>query len=155
MNAPISLPVPRLLVVEDNYLMAQVICDFIRDCGMEPVGPACDLEAGLELARQGNIVGAVLDINLNGRASFPICALLLRRGVPFLFLTGYSVHTARDLIPADFRLAAHIEKPFVAEQFRDELQHLVDASRELSGVAPADALAGEARILLGPVAGSC
>ena len=38
---------PKILVVEDNYLLAEVICDFVAECGMHPVGPATDLERGL------------------------------------------------------------------------------------------------------------
>jgi DNA-binding response OmpR family regulator len=119
-------PQPRLLVVEDNFLMAQVICDFARDCGFEPVGPACDLDAGLDLACGERIDGAVLDINLHGLTCFPICSVLARRAVPFLFLSGYSPGA---IIPNEYRAAAHVEKPFIAEHFREELELLLGGAR--------------------------
>jgi len=112
---------PRLLVVEDNYLMAEVVCDFIRDCGMEPVGPACDLDAGLELAWEQNVTGAVLDINLCGRPVFPICSVLARRGLPFIFLSAYAPGMA---VPHVYRPVPYVEKPFVDATLRRELEKL-------------------------------
>jgi len=141
-------PPRRLLVVEDNFLMAQVICDFARDCGFEPVGPACDLDAGLNLAWDERIDGAVLDINLGGRPCFPICSVLARRGVPFLFLSGY---TPGAMIPNEYRSAAHVEKPFIAEQFRDELELLVHGARR----APAAVDDSARSILSRRTAGLC
>ena len=66
----------RILVVEDNYLLAEVICEFVADCGMQPVGPATGLDHGLVYARVAPLDGAILDINLDGRLSFPICHAL-------------------------------------------------------------------------------
>lgn len=113
---------PRLLVVEDNYLMAQVVCDFVRDCGMEPVGPACDLDAGLELAWKQDVTGAVLDINLCGRPVFPICSVLAHRGLPFIFLSAYAPGMA---VPGAYRLVPYVEKPFADERLRAELETMV------------------------------
>ena len=63
----------KILVVEDNYLLAEVICDFVAECGMQPIGPATGLDRGLLYARAAPLDGAILDINLDGRLSFPIC----------------------------------------------------------------------------------
>ena len=109
----------RILVVEDNYLLAEVICDFVADCGMQPVGPAAGLDTGLVYAGEAPLDAAILDINLDGRLCFPICGLLAQRGIPFCFLTGYS-HLS--LIPQQFRRAPLISKPFEP----DELRSVID-----------------------------
>jgi DNA-binding response OmpR family regulator len=106
---------PKILVVEDNYLLAVIVCDFLRECGVEPVGPAPGLEDGLAYARQEPLSGAILDIDLNGRLCFPICSVLAKRAVPFAFLTGYN---QLSIIPAPFSRAPFITKPFLAEEMR-------------------------------------
>lgn len=132
-GATIVLPQHRLLVVEDNYLMAEVVCDFVRDCGMEPVGPGGDLESGLELAWHEKLSGAILDINLRGRPVFPICSVLTQRRVPFVFLSGY---TPGVMVPHEYRAVPHVEKPFIAEEFREELDVLVGGGRPRTAGSP-------------------
>jgi len=66
----------RVLVCDDNLLMADVVAEFLRDCGLEPVGPVGRLETAMHMARDRALDGAILDINLNGRPCFPICAIL-------------------------------------------------------------------------------
>src|SRR5579864_2991303 len=97
----------KILVVEDNYLLAEVVCDFVIECGMEPIGPASGLETGLVYAREAPIDGAVLDINLDGRFSFPICKVLEARGIPFAFLTGCS---NLAMVPREYRHVPLIAK---------------------------------------------
>ena len=79
----------RVLVCEDNLLMAEVVCEFLRECGLEPIGPAGRLENGMQLARERGLDGAILDISLRGQLCFPICSILSARRVPLVFLTGY------------------------------------------------------------------
>ncbi|WP_428620312.1 hypothetical protein [Reyranella sp.] len=76
-------------MVEDNFLVAEVMCDLLRGEGCVVVGPASRLERGLCLARDAELDSALLDINLNGERCFAIAELLSRRHVPFIFLTGY------------------------------------------------------------------
>jgi len=78
----------RVLVVEDELLVAMLIEDYLRDLGYEVVGPAMRLDRGLELARTEQIDFAMLDINLADRLSFPIADVLAERGIPFIFSTG-------------------------------------------------------------------
>ncbi len=112
-------PTPRrVLIVEDSFGLAEAVCDAVRDCGLEPVGPAYTLAAGLDAASVQPIAGAVLDIDLRGRQCFPICAVLARRGVPFLFLSGYCEAVARLVVPREFDWAGHVEKPFSSRRFR-------------------------------------
>lgn len=99
----------KILVVEDNHLFAEAICDFVAECGMLPVGPATGLERGLLYARAAPLDGAILDINLDGRLSFPICHVLQQRGIPFCFLTACS---DLSLVPKQLRGVPLVSKPF-------------------------------------------
>ena len=112
----------RILVVEDNYLLAEVICDFVTECGMQPIGPASGLETGLVHARETPLDGAILDINLDGRFCFPICNVLVQRGIPFCFLTGYS-HLA--MVPQQYRHAPLVSKPFEPEEMRNVIDMML------------------------------
>jgi DNA-binding response OmpR family regulator len=104
----------KILVVEDNFLVADTLCEALRDYGCEIVGPAPNVERGEDLMAQsgmedGGLTGALLDINLNGETSFRLAGKLLERGVPFIFLTGYGDQGA---MPVEFRSAHRIAKPY-------------------------------------------
>ena len=75
----------RVLVCDDNLLMAEVVAEFLRECGLEPMGPVSRLERAMQMARERALDGAILDINLGGRPCFPICAILSARRIPFVF----------------------------------------------------------------------
>jgi hypothetical protein len=74
----------RVLVCDDNLLIADVVAEFLRECGLEPTGPVGRLESPMRMARERALDGAILDINLNGRPCFPICAILAARRIPFI-----------------------------------------------------------------------
>jgi CheY-like chemotaxis protein len=105
----------KILVVEDYYLFAEVVCDFVSDCGMRPIGPATMLDQAMVYARQAPLDGAILDIELAGRLSFPVCSVLQQRGIPFCFLTGYS---DLSLVPQQFRVVPLVSKPFEDDEMR-------------------------------------
>jgi DNA-binding LytR/AlgR family response regulator len=99
----------RVLLVEDNYLVAEHLRGVLSDHGCEVVGPAPRVESGLDLLRDdGKLDGAVLDINLNGEFCFPIAKALETLSVPFLFLTGYD---DRAIIPSEFQAVPFLGKP--------------------------------------------
>ncbi len=79
----------RVLVVEDEMLVAMNLEDMLVDMGAVVIGPAMRIDFALELAESEEIDIAVLDINLHGGRSYPVAEVLRRRGVPFLFATGY------------------------------------------------------------------
>src|SRR3954470_4056188 len=81
---------PLILVVEDNYLLADTVCEVAREMGCNVAGPVSRLEKGLDMLARINIDGALVDINLNGTDSYPLCEGLRERNVPFAFITGYS-----------------------------------------------------------------
>lgn len=75
----------RILVVEDDYLIAQELCDVLRDCGAEVVGPVSRLEMGLELARETEGLDcAILDLNLNGKPATEIARALKSRSISLI-----------------------------------------------------------------------
>ncbi|SEP24420.1 CheY chemotaxis protein or a CheY-like REC (receiver) domain [Rhodospirillales bacterium URHD0017] len=112
----------RVLVCDDNLLMADVVAEFLRECGLKQMGPVARLESAVQMARERALDGAILDINLNGRPCFPICAILSARRIPFMFLTGYPQAT----IPVEYRGAPLIAKPFEPAEMKEVLAHMLD-----------------------------
>jgi len=100
----------RILIVEDEMLVAMNIEDMLLDLGHEVAGIASRLEPALALAAEGEFDLALLDVNLAGQASFPVAAILRGRGLPFLFATGYGV---KGLVE-EFRSSPVLQKPFRA-----------------------------------------
>lgn len=82
----------RVLVVEDEMLVAMLMEDMLVELGCEPVGPASDIESALRLAVEETLDMAILDVNLNGRPSYPVADALAARGIPFIFATGYGAN---------------------------------------------------------------
>ena len=80
----------RVLLVEDEPMIAFALEDMVVELGYEVVGPAFRLAEALELAGGAAFDGAVLDVNLNEQRSFAVADLLQARGIPFLFATGYA-----------------------------------------------------------------
>lgn len=78
-----------MLLVEDEALVAIMMRDMLTDLGYSVVGPVGDRAAALIAARQADIQGAVLDLNLRGETTYPVADELTQRGIPFVFLTGY------------------------------------------------------------------
>ncbi|WP_120009059.1 HWE histidine kinase domain-containing protein [Teichococcus vastitatis] len=80
----------RILLAEDEPLVAMELDAQLREMGFTVVGPAATLQQAMDLAGQDHdLLGAVLDVNLGGQAVFPVADLLVRRGVPVVFATGY------------------------------------------------------------------
>jgi len=97
-----------ILVVEDEPVISMLMIDCLEDQGARVIGPVSTVDAALAvLASQGKIDGAFLDINLNGEFSYPVADLLLDRGFPFVFVTGY-----RDSdVPDTYKDIRRCEKP--------------------------------------------
>jgi len=105
----------RVLVVEDTLLVAELIAQVLEDAGCITVGPAPRVERGLALAMAERLDGALLDINLAGELCFPIAKVLVDRGVPVAFLTGYGEAT----LPLSFRGMPRLSKPFQLDDLID------------------------------------
>lgn len=111
---------PRILVVEDEMLVALLIVDMVTELGFEVVGPAMRLGPGLAMAREEHFELAILDLNLASEKSFAIADVLQLRGIPFIFATGYG---AQGLDEAR-RGIRTLQKPF-------DLQELARAIGEV------------------------
>jgi CheY-like chemotaxis protein len=116
----------KILVVEDNLLLAEVTKIVLEDSGCRVVGPAGWLQRGLELAQDEPLDGAVLDINLHGEMSFAIAEVLRARGVPFIFVTGYE---DRSIVPMAFRSAPRLDKPVADEHLVEVMVSAFTAKR--------------------------
>ena len=98
---------PRVLIVEDEWLIAEDTASRLRAAGYQVVGPVSSVAAALRLVEADTVDVALLDIQLNGETSLPIAETLLARGTPFAFVTGFG---QRDL-PAPFRDCSVVPKP--------------------------------------------
>jgi len=97
----------RILVVEDDYFIASEICSALSRSGAEVIGPAPDVQRGLEMLRGERVDCAVLDINLRGEMVFQLARELKQRGIPSIFATGYD----GSVIPPDLAGLLCLEKP--------------------------------------------
>ena len=79
----------RVLVIEDEMMIAMLLEDMLADLGHQVVGVAGRLDVALELARDADADLAILDVDLGGESSFPVAEVLTSRGLPFLFATGF------------------------------------------------------------------
>lgn len=98
---------PRVLVVEDEALIAMDIEAVLRSAGYAVVGPLPELEKAVQAAAEEGVDAAILDVNLGGSMVFPVADALARRGVPFVFMTGYG----REILPERFGHRPLAHKP--------------------------------------------
>ncbi len=112
----------RILIVEDEMLVAMNIEDMLLDLGHEVAGIASRLSPALSLVADADFDVALLDVNLAGEPSFPVAAALRARHIPFLFATGYGIRGLDD----EFRASPVLQKPFVAADLGHALQALID-----------------------------
>ena len=105
----------RVLIVEDEALIASLIEDFLLDQGCEVVGPAMHMNDAVELAREAAIDGATLDVNIVGEKIYPVADILTERGIPFVFMTGYGEAGLRK---SDSGCPV-LQKPYRLEQLID------------------------------------
>jgi DNA-binding response OmpR family regulator len=110
----------RVLIVEDEALLALEIDALLRDCGMTPVGPTSRNDEALRLIDAHPIDCAVLDVNLQGESTERVAAELASRAIPFAFVTGYG----QADIPKQFRDAPVLLKPFAGTALIDTIRSL-------------------------------
>ena len=111
----------RILVVEDEYFIAEEIRALLAELGATVVGPLSDQPKAIAMLSDTQIDCAVLDIDVSGRAIFPLIHELRERGIPWLYVSGYS----EGLVPEDLRGRAHIEKPIVADALAASIRGLL------------------------------
>jgi DNA-binding NtrC family response regulator len=103
---------PRVLVAEDEMLIAMDLQDMLERLGYEVVGPAGNVAEIRDLLQDGPIDGAILDVNLRGEQVFSVLPALMAIGMPVVLASGYE---DAQLFPSEFRDLPRITKPFSAE----------------------------------------
>lgn len=114
----------RILVVEDEFFLAEDLARVLAGVGATVVGPAPRVADALHLIEnEERLDAAILDVNLGGETVFPVAAKLESRGVPFVFATGYN---ERDL-PARYAQITRLEKGLEDRQLVPEIVRLLAA----------------------------
>jgi two-component SAPR family response regulator len=119
-----SLAGRRVLIIEDEFLVAALIEDILLDNGCEIAGMASRLDEALEKAQSLSIDVAIIDVNLNGQHSIPVAEALARRGVAFVLATGYGAGG----LPKSFPAAPLLQKPFQPDDLERAIRRALDAT---------------------------
>jgi CheY-like chemotaxis protein len=116
-----NIPELRVLVVEDEALIAMLVEDMLLGLGCTMLGPAADTVAALSMVQELEYDVAILDVNLGGERTTPVAEELHARGVPFIFATGYGASG----IDARFKDRPVLTKPFRDADLASALRALV------------------------------
>jgi two-component sensor histidine kinase/CheY-like chemotaxis protein len=92
-QSPLGFTGARIMVVEDEALVALAMSDALADLGYDVYGPFSRVREAIMASRQSSVHGAILDVNLNGEMVYPLADVLQKQGVPILFVTGYSAES--------------------------------------------------------------
>jgi CheY-like chemotaxis protein len=122
-GSAVELGGKRVLVVEDEALIALTLMDAVREAGCTIVGPASTVAAAIDLARKDTPDLAILDVDLAGTGSAPVAIALRSLGVPFVYCTGYA-ETAVQIEP-ELR-AAMLTKPIDAAALEAALREALN-----------------------------
>jgi DNA-binding NtrC family response regulator len=114
----------RILLVEDEVMVAMLLETILEDEKCTTVGPFGDLPSALAAARSEIVDGAVLDVNLAGERVFPVAEVLAERGIPFLLLSGYGAMA----LPQDRQHWPVCDKPFKSDELLAVLSRVIGAA---------------------------
>jgi DNA-binding response OmpR family regulator len=114
-----SLEGVRVLLVEDEYLVASLIEEILEIAGCIVTGPIPRLAQAVDAADREACDAAVLDVNLAGERIYPVADILSRRNIPFVFVTGYGV------LPGEYANRPRLCKPFKMADLIDTLSDIV------------------------------
>lgn len=117
----------RILVLEDEALIAMMLSDWLAELGHQTIGPACSTADAFALLESNtDIDGALLDVSVNDGTSTPVAVALDAIKVPFAFTTG---HGAAG-VPAPFAHKLVVSKPFEFEAFEHVISRLLSQSNK-------------------------
>ena len=102
----------RILIVEDEYYLAEDLAAALKQRGAEVLGPVGTVDEASDMVAAGAFDCAILDMNLRGDMAFPVADRLEEAGIPFVIATGYNSAS----LPARFGAIPRVEKPFDPEQ---------------------------------------
>jgi len=121
----------RVLIVEDEYLVAVLIEKILESAGCIVIGPIPRLSEALDAAHHDNCDAAVLDVNLAGKRIDPVADALSERNVPFLFVTGYGANA----LPSEYAARPHVCKPFRMAELLHALSNILKPADDLRSTA--------------------
>ena len=113
----------RILIVEDEALLALDLSQGLQDCGAQIVGPCYQLATALEMAGSQSVDAAILDVDLNGETVFALADRLRQASVPFIFNTGRS---DIEELTRRYRDTCVCLKPSSADSLAQAVSHLLD-----------------------------
>jgi CheY-like chemotaxis protein len=108
----------RVFVVEDEMMIRMLLEGMLEDLGHTVAAEAGAIDEALALARQADFDIALLDVNLNGQPITPVVEILVQRGVPFVFASGYGQRG----VPDAYRASPTLQKPFQVEALAKALE---------------------------------
>ena len=108
----------RILIVEDEFLVAMLLEDLLSEMGHRVVTCIARIDKAMQFADDGDIDFAILDVNLGGQQSFPVAEILRRRGIPFVFATGYGANGVSD----EFRNELTLQKPYEPRELEQAIK---------------------------------
>ena len=120
----------KVLVVEDEMMIAMLIEDMLDAFGCKLVGPATSVPRALELIGKEKVDVAVLDLNLDGKDTYAIADALRQKNVPFLFATGYGSTGIRP----EYRDRPVLQKLFQAKELEIALAEALAGSNVVAGI---------------------
>lgn len=107
----------RVLIVEDESLVALLLEDMLAELGHTVIGPVAHVKKALDMIQREEIDLAILDVNINGENTYSIADVLAARNVPFLFSTGYDKESLHG---------SHQDRPTLQKPFpRQDLENLL------------------------------
>jgi CheY-like chemotaxis protein len=109
---------PRIMIVEDEYLIRLLLEDMLGELGFTVAAVAGSLADGEAKAASESFDVAILDVNIDGRQVFPIADVLRRRGLPFVFVTGYGASG----LPEAYRGSPTLQKPMHMKDLKAALE---------------------------------
>ena len=119
--SPVKSAKPRVLIVEDEIVVALFLEDVLDEFGYQVAGVVTQLDEAIQRDQDYDL--AVLDVHINGRNVFDFADMLVGRGIPFVFATGYGERG----IPERHRASPVLQKPFRPDELKRILQDIMPA----------------------------
>jgi len=121
-SSRLKLKGSRILIVEDEFIIALEIQSCLEEAGATVVGPAFTLSKAIELASQENLSAAMLDLRLGYESAAPVAAVLAERHIPFVFYTGQPV---ADPVRRAWPQATTVSKPASDDQIVSAMAEII------------------------------
>lgn len=116
-----EVALPKILIVENDAIVALALAEILRQLRCDVVGPAHTLEVALDLVQTQALDGAFLDVNLAGRMSWPVAEALAARNIPLVLITGYD----ESWIDPRYRDQLRLHKPYYEKDVEATLTQIL------------------------------